>query len=170
MDQFDAEFDRLFEQHFAQLFRYLDRSLGDAQLAADLAQETFVRLFDRGEMPDEPIAWLITVAANLLRDDKRRTTRRLRLLASAPADVPHAAAAPDPADAIDQAERRDQVRAALARLAPRDRDALLLRHSGYSYREIALALGITETGVGTVLLRAGASFRKAYQELHGDPD
>jgi RNA polymerase sigma-70 factor (ECF subfamily) len=170
MDQFDAEFDRLFEQHFARLFRYLDRSLGDAQLAADLAQEAFVRLFDRGEMPDEPIAWLITVAANLLRDDKRRTTRRLRLLARAPDDVPHATAPPDPAAAIDQAERRDQVRAALARLAPRDRDALLLRHSGYSYREIALALGITETGVGTVLLRAGASFRKAYQELHGDPD
>ena len=168
--EFDAAVARLFEQDFPRLFRYLDRALGDPELAADLAQTTFVRLLERGEMPDQPIAWLITVATNLLRDDRRRSARRLRLIAETPDDVPHGTDLPDPALSVDRDERREQVRAALARLTARDREVLLLRHSGFSYREIADALGITETSVGTVLLRAGASFRKVFEELHGDPD
>jgi DNA-directed RNA polymerase specialized sigma24 family protein len=42
---------------------------------------------------------------------------------------------------------------------------LLLRHGGYSYREIAAALGLAETSVGTTLVRASHAFRAAYQEL-----
>lgn len=161
---------RLYHERFASLFRYLDRRTGDAQLAADTAQEAFVRLFQRGAMPEEPAAWLVTVAHNLLRDDRRRTGRRLRLLEAGPVDVPGPTAVSDPAAEADAEERRHQVRAALSRLAARDRDALLLRHSGYSYREIAVALQLTETSVGTILLRAGAGFRRAYEEMHGAPD
>jgi RNA polymerase sigma-70 factor (ECF subfamily) len=168
--RFETLLARLYHERFASLFRYLDRRTGDAQLAADTAQEAFVRLFQRGAMPEEPAAWLVTVAHNLLRDDRRRVGRRLRLLESSPADVPGPTAAPDPSDQADAEERRHQVRAALSRLSSRDGDALLLRHAGYSYREIAVALQLTETSVGTILLRAGAGFRKAYEEMHGAPD
>jgi DNA-directed RNA polymerase specialized sigma24 family protein len=58
------------------------------------------------------------------------------------------------------------VRAALDRPTLRDRQALLLRHGGYSYREIAAALGLAETSVGTTLVRAGQAFRAAFQEMH----
>jgi RNA polymerase sigma-70 factor (ECF subfamily) len=167
---FEASLARLYRERFAALFRYLDRRTGDAQLAADAAQEAFVRLFERGAMPDEPAAWLVSVAHNLLRDDQRRSGRRLRLLEAEPLDVPGPAARPDPAAAADEAERRAQVRVALERLTPRDRDALLLRHSGYNYREIAAALDLAPTSVGTILLRAGTAFRRAYEELHGEPD
>lgn len=168
--QFEAEVNRLYRLEFARVYRYIDRSLDDPQLATDITQEAFIRLCDRGAIPDDPAAWLITVATNLLRDDRRRTSRRLRLLKRTPENVPQAAPAPDPAVAVDRAELRLQVRAALNQLDPRDRDGLLLRHSGYSYREIALALDIAETSVGTILLRASARFRTIYQELHGDPD
>jgi len=62
------------------------------------------------------------------------------------------------------------VRAALDRLTPRDRQALLLRHAGYSYREIAAALHLAEGSVGTMLVRAGQVFRAAFKEMHGAPD
>jgi len=167
---FEAELTRLYEKQFPSLYRYLDRTLGDSQLATDIAQEAFIRLFDRGSMPDEPVAWLITVVNNLVRDDYRRTGRRLRLLERAGYNVGHSTSSPDAATKLDQQERREQVHAALNHLNARDRQALLLRHSGYSYREVAVALGITETSVGTILLRAGALFREVYEELHGKPD
>ena len=167
---FESALTRLYEKQFPALYRYLDRTLGDGQLATDIAQEAFIRLFDRGSMPDEPVAWLITVVNNLVRDDYRRTGRRLRLLEQAGYNVGHSATSPDATTRLDQEERREQVRTALTRLSLRDRQALLLRHSGYSYREVAVALGITETSVGTILLRAGALFREVYEELYGKPD
>jgi RNA polymerase sigma-70 factor (ECF subfamily) len=169
-DSFGAALAQLYHERFRSLFRYLDRLSGDAQLAADVAQEAFFRLFQRGSMPDEPAAWLVTVASNLLRDDRRRVGRRLRLLEAASGGVPAASPPVDPAAAADREERRALVRAALVRLGERDREALLLRHAGYSYREIAGALGLAEASVGTILLRAGALFRSAYEEMHGAPD
>lgn len=167
---FQAGLDRLFRERFPALYRYLHRLSGDRALAEDIAQEAFIRLFDRAEMPDEPVAWLITVATNLLRDDRRKTGRRLRLMERAGTDVGGNATAIDPASEVVQAERRQQVRAALDTLALRDREVLLLRHSGFSYREIGAALGMPEVSVGTTLSRAGAAFRRSYEELHGEPD
>ncbi len=162
-DAFEIALTRLYRERFAGLRRYLERSLDDPQHATDIAQEAFIRLFERGSMPTEPAAWLVTVANNLVRDDVRRRGRRLRLLE---ATGPVAMGEPTPGveARFERDERRAQVRRALARLAPRDRDALLLRHSGFSYREIATALSIAETSVGTTLARAGAAFRAAWEE------
>jgi RNA polymerase sigma factor (sigma-70 family) len=166
---FEEAFRALYHARFEGLYRYLDRLTGDPDLASDVAQEAFIRLHARGEMPDQPVGWLVTVANNLVRDEHRVTGRRLRLVAEQPQRVPLGAPA-DPADDLERAERIGAVRAALETLTLRDRQALLLRHSGYSYREIADALGLAETSVGTTLVRAGQAFRAAYQELHGAPD
>jgi RNA polymerase sigma-70 factor (ECF subfamily) len=158
-EPFDVLFRRLFDEQFPSLFRYLHRLTGDADLAEDIAQEAFVKLYQRGAMPDDMRGWMGAVANNLLRDDKRTSKRRLRLLASQPEDVT-AGSSPEFADeAVLSDERRDAVRAALGRLPERDRKMLLLRHEGYSYREIAHALGITETSVGSLLLRATSAFQ-----------
>jgi RNA polymerase sigma-70 factor (ECF subfamily) len=166
---FDDAFRALYDARYAGLYRYLDRLTGDAEQAADIAQEAFIRLHGRGEMPDEPMAWLVTVANNLVRDEHRLVGRRLRILTEQPERVPLGALA-DPADDLDRAERIGAVRAALETLTERERQALLLRHSGYSYREIAAALGLAETSVGTTLVRAGQAFRAAFQERHGAPE
>ena len=49
------------------------------------------------------------------------------------------------------------------RLAERDRQMLLLRADGYAYRELAAALGLNESSVGTLLARAKRAFREAYE-------
>ena len=162
-DDFEASFRTAFATRFPELYRYLDRLCGDAALASDVAQETFVRLFGRGEMPDDLRAWLVSVAHNLLRDEYRRNDRQLRLLASRVA-VERIGEAPPEADAeLLREERRAAVRALLDTLPERDRRLLLLRHAGYSYREIAEALGIAATSVGTLLARATAAFERALQ-------
>jgi RNA polymerase sigma factor (sigma-70 family) len=169
-DSFDAVFSQLFEQRFASLFRYLMRLTDDRELASDLAQEAFVRLYRRGTLPDTPGAWLVTVAHNLLRDLRRSGRRRLTLLAARlERGIDRERASGAEGEVLAQ-ERREQVRAALDRLSDRDRRALLLRHSGHSYREIASALSVAESGVGTMLIRASQAFRRAYEEIHGAPD
>ena len=160
-ESFDAIFRRLFDEQFPSLFRYLHRLTGDADLAEDIAQEVFVKLYQRGAMPDDSRGWMGAVANNLLRDDKRTSKRRLRLLASRPDDLTSGSSPEFADEAVLSDERRDAVRAALGRLPERDRKMLLLRHEGYSYREIAHSLGITETSVGSLLLRATSAFQAA---------
>lgn len=160
---FEAEFRRLFDERFASLYRYLDRLSGDPELAADLAQEAFVRLYERGRLPDDPRAWLAAVAANLLRDEQRRAARRRRILVRHPDETPIGAPAAPPDEQLASAVERTQVRAALDALPERDREMLLLRHEGYSYREVARALGVRETSVGVMLARATDAFRAAFE-------
>jgi len=167
---FEARFRQAFTERFDGLFRYLDRLSGDPDLAAEIAQETFVRLHQRGEMPDSVGAWLVSVANNLCRDERRRRQRRRRLLASRPPDATMGDGWPTPDGEVVGAERRGMVRAALATLPLRDQQILLLRHTGFSYREIAAGLGLPESSIGTWLARASAAFRAAFLRRHGAPE
>jgi RNA polymerase sigma factor (sigma-70 family) len=58
---------------------------------------------------------------------------------------------------------RAAVRRALAEVPERQRECLLLRHSGYSYAEIAETLGIAIGSVGVLLARAEHAFRTTYR-------
>ncbi|MFL5531637.1 MAG: sigma-70 family RNA polymerase sigma factor [Gemmatimonadales bacterium] len=162
--EFDALFSELFEREFPRLFRYLDRLSGEPDLAADLAQEAFVRLNDRAEMPDHPPLWLITVALNLFRNVKTTRSRRRRLLTATRLEATLADSPPNPAESVQAEETRAQVRHVIDQLEDRDRQLLLLRAEGYSYRDMATVLGLNENSVGTLLARAKRAFREAYQE------
>ena len=167
---FEAGFSQVFSQRFAPLFRYLARLTGDKDLASDLAQDAFVRLYRRGELPLGVGAWLVTVAHNQLRDQQRSVRRRLRLLVTGRERVPTPTPAVEPHVEVLAAEQRQRVRAVLTRLTERDQQILLLHHSDFSYREISVVLDIVESGVGTTLRRAEAAFRQAFEETYGAPD
>lgn len=160
---FEREFRQVFEDRFVSLYRYLDRLSGDPALAADVAQETFVRLYWRGAIPDNPRQWLVTVAHNLLRDSRRSVARHLRLLARRDAGTTMGDAPLAPDAALIAEETRQVVRAALNTMPERDRRLLLLRQEGYSYRELASLLSVPESNVGTLLARAKNAFRAALE-------
>lgn len=162
--EFTREVEALFATHFERLRRTLGRLSGDTALASDLAQEAFVRLYARGSLPDTPPAWLITVALNLLRNERTTRARRERLLTPARSEalLSELPGRPDEA-AQDDAERR-RVRKALDRLPERERQLLLLQAEGYRYHEIAAALELNETSIGVLLARARRAFRAAYGE------
>ena len=166
---FHDHFVELFNTQFPRLYRYLDRLSGEPELAADLAQEAFVRLYRRGSSPDAPEAWLITVATNLFRNARSTRARRVRLLTTARGEAVLADPAPSPAQAVETVESRQRVRMAIDRLPERERRLLLLRAEGYSYRDIATALDLNEASVGTLLARAKRAFRGVYGETADAP-
>lgn len=161
---FHDRFVEEFNTHFHRVYRCLDRLSGDPELAADLAQEAFVKLYRRGSLPDAPGAWLISVAMNLFRNETSLRSRRRRLLTLARGQGVHSDPPPSPERAAGAQEARDRVRFALDRLPERDRRLLLLRAEGYRYREIAAVLDVNPASVGTLLARARVAFREAYAE------
>lgn len=157
-----VDFEAAYKSHWTPLLRYVDRMVGDADLAADVVQEAFIRLMGQA-LPDEEVRrWLFTVAMNLVRDDARMTARRRRLLSQRyrQADVSH-----DPEELPDQsivrAERVAAVRAALAEMPERDRRLLLMREEGFRYAEIAEVIEVAPGSVGTLLARALRRFTEA---------
>lgn len=144
----------LFEEHYPALYRYLVRLTGDADAAADAAQEAFVRLVERAPREGATRAWLFTVATNAAREAARTRNRRFRILQGAPERVPLADPPPDAARALETKELRLAVQAALLELPERDRTILLMREEGFSHREIADAAGTTVKSVGTMIARA----------------
>ncbi len=164
---FHQQFTAAFDANFARLYRFLDRLSGEPELADDLAQEAFVRLYRRGSMPDAPAAWLISVAMNLFRNSRTTRNRRQRLLTAARAAQAHADPPPAPDLAVIAEETRRRVRATVDGMPDRERRLLLLQAEGFSYREIAAGLELQEASVGTLLARARQLFRERYA---GGPD
>ena len=143
----------LFENHHEALYRYLVRLSGDPDVAADAAQEAFVRLLQRPPLAAAERAWLFKVGTNYVLDSRRTSARRGRLLdgrvESTMGDPPG-----DPHASLEADERRRAVMAALARLSDKERVAILMREEGFAHREIAEAVGTTTGSVGTLLARA----------------
>jgi RNA polymerase sigma-70 factor (ECF subfamily) len=166
-----SRFDALFERLYPGLFGLAYRVLGDRLEAEDTLQEAFLRLADAAvlQRPDDEVAaWLRRVCLNLSANRRRAAYRaqqrlervgRLELV-----DGPGAFGVPT--SEVERHEAQAEVRRALAELPERQRDCLLLRHSGYSYGEIAATLGIAVGSVGVLLARAEHAFRAVYE---GEP-
>ena len=103
-------------------------------------------------------AWLFKTATHLIRDRYRVDSNRQRLLAANPV---RPSESETPERSLARSEDRARARAALESMSPRDREILLMRYSGFSYREIAEAVGVATTSVGTLLARAERRFERA---------
>ena len=159
-----VDWDQLYRATYQDLVRFLHRMVWDADLAQDLAQETFVRALKNN--PEKPRSWLFAVAANLARDEARTAIRRKRhlVLIKTEARVAQEAVRESP-DSAEQAERSTRVRSALERLSDRDREVLLLWDADLSYDEIAEQIGLSRGAIGTTLARARRRLVAEYEEL-----
>jgi RNA polymerase sigma-70 factor (ECF subfamily) len=152
------------------LFGYIARRLGRG-LAEDLTAQVFVEALESWPRFDPargtPKTWLFAIATNLIRTHLRREQRALELYARSGVD-------PIAEDPMRAAEARvlaedewPRVAAALAELAPMDRDVLLLHcWADLDYHDIALALGLP---VGTVSSKMNRVRRKLRKRLGGEP-
>lgn len=160
-----VDWSEVYRTTFEDLVRFLHRKVWDADRASDLAQETFVRAL--GKEPENPRAWLFTVAGNLARDEARSDTRRRRYLKLIKSEAA-TRSAPDPAEQLERRQRAERVKRALERLSERDREILLLWDGGLAYEEIARETGLSPRAIGTTLARARRRLVRAYDELEDE--
>ncbi len=157
-------FATLVEHHKDRLIGYLTRMTGCRDRAEEVAQETFVRLFqtlDRFDDQGNLAAYLFRIATNLVRSEERRK-RRWRLLTPFLGHHKSTAQSSPSREALASEEQR-QVQAALGALELPFRAPLVLREiEGLSYGEIAKVL---ETSEGTVKSRIHRGKQKLKERL-----
>jgi RNA polymerase sigma-70 factor, ECF subfamily len=142
----EADFERLYRASYHRVVRTLVGIVGSQAAAEDCTQEAFAKALRawptwRGDVPAE--AWLYRIALNTAISHRRR--EQIRELPS----LLRRLGAPQPErDPAAQAHERTII-SELRRLKPKQSAALVLRHyHGYTNREIAAALGVSERTVG----------------------
>jgi RNA polymerase sigma factor (sigma-70 family) len=157
----------VFRRDYRRIVAVAGRVLGGSRdECEDVAQEVFLA-FGRSSVPAEEASGWLTVAAvhtalNHLRSGRRRASREESAAVSDATVRPPVA--PDVADVVVTAEERTRVRTALGARPEKQAAALVLRHSGLSYAEVATALSMSPGSVGTTVRRAESALRK---ELNG---
>ena len=153
-----ASFEALFRREYPRVVAIAHRIVRDTDEAEDVAQDVFVSFYrkhpaDAGYAP----AWLHAAAAhtalNAIRSRERRGKRETLHAREHDRTV-------DPQSAAETSETRAEVRVALSRMDERAASLLALRYSGLSYDEIAAALGLRKSSIGTLLSRAEDAFRR----------
>ncbi|QJY50749.1 sigma-70 family RNA polymerase sigma factor [Pseudonocardia broussonetiae] len=161
-----TDLEEVFRAAYPRVVAVAARVLGSRHEAEDVAQEVFLSFARTAVPPGEAAGWLSVAAAhtalNHLRTGRRRAARE-----SAVDGGP--GVQPDVADAVVTLEERRRVRSALARLPRRQAVALVLRHSGLSYAEVAAALDLSPGSVGTTVRRAETALREELTR-HAPPD
>jgi RNA polymerase sigma-70 factor (ECF subfamily) len=165
-------FDEAFTLHHRSVFRTARAIVHDAGLAEDVTQEVFLRLYrNLDSTPGEELlrAWLLrvtmNVARNTLRGQSRATAREDEYAKMAEATGWFTVTAPE-----EDYERRTEIeeaRRALDKIREPMRSALLLKQQGLSYREIANALSLNETNVGSLIARGRKEFVRLYGKIGG---
>lgn len=147
-----AAFGMLFDRHARAVYNHCFRLTASWSAAEDLTQSTFLQAWRRRAAVrlehDSALPWLLAVATNVTRNERRGLRRRLRLAGRVPADHPAADHADDVAARVDDERRMAEVLAAVARLPRAQREAVALCvWSGVSYPDAAAVLGIAEGSV-----------------------
>jgi RNA polymerase sigma-70 factor (ECF subfamily) len=148
----------LYCEHRGWLFNWLRRKLGSSDNAADLTQDTFLRIIASRDTLlgiREPRAFLVTTANRLMADRARRKLIEdayLRELALAAA---HQAGHPSPEQILETVQALTQIEAVLDGLADKPRQAFLLHYlDGDTQQQIANQLGVSERMVRKYLVQA----------------
>jgi RNA polymerase sigma factor (sigma-70 family) len=159
----EADFRAVFLLHYSRIVGILVRLLGDHAQAEEIANDTFLRLYcQRGLQTSGNVGgWIYRTATNLGIDSLRASTRRRRHEESAGRLIERTTDG-TPLDDLMRRERCQRVRAVLASIRPAQAQLLILRNSGLSYKELAEAVDVKMSGIGTMLNRAEEEFRKHY--------
>jgi RNA polymerase sigma-70 factor (ECF subfamily) len=160
------DFESFFHVHYERIARAIVRVVRDPARAEEIAVEAFWKFWRNPKIVQggQPAAWLYRTAVRMALDELRKQARRIRH-ESEQANRPPAQT-PEEAHAIE--EERNRVRLILASLDARQAELLLLRSNDLSYAEVAAALDLNPSSVGTLISRAQQAFRKEYVKQYGE--
>ncbi|WP_369372911.1 RNA polymerase sigma factor [Promicromonospora sp. Populi] len=152
--------EELFAAHATAVYRYARSRLPAAE-TDDVVAEVFAIVWRKGELPDNPRAWLLGVARRVMANQARARHRRIAL-------VERVRAHPEPAgqDEVRLTGELDELRRAMALLRPADREVIaLLGAAELSTAEVAQVMGCTTAVAATRVHRARRRLRAAYEKL-----
>jgi RNA polymerase sigma-70 factor (ECF subfamily) len=147
------DFDLFFEDERERLFKALYFVAGNKHDAEELAQEAFLKLWERWDeidRIDDPTAYLFRIALNAFRLRRRRAAMAVRKML--PVE--------EPPDGFQEAEMRADVRSLLLRVTPRQRAAILLVDVlGYSSEQAADILRVRPSTVRSLATQGRRTLR-----------
>jgi len=153
-----AEFEGLYQRHAREVWALAYARWMDADMALDIVQEAFLRLWKHWEAGEEeiqnPRAWLMRVARNLAEDYAKSAFRRN---GTTPPQLMNGVHSKEmqPLENLERQEAFAQLRTLLEELPTGDRDILTFRYAlDYDAQQIAEILGINATAVHMRLSRA----------------
>lgn len=156
-----ASYNDLIHRHQDAVFGFMLKMTGNWHEAADLTQDTFLRAYRKLDSYDPRFAcrsWLIAIAANLAKNRFRGFFRRRRMEQAFAAGSNGSLASP-PVD-----PRVEELREVMMQIPEKLRGPLVLKHlEGYSYQEIARALGIS---VSAAKMRVARARDEIVRRLH----
>jgi RNA polymerase sigma-19 factor, ECF subfamily len=162
--------DEALGRHWAPLFRYACRMVEDTDLAEDLVQEGFLRLWERRRRLDPSAlrAYLYRIVHNLALDELRRRRRHRAWELVAPRETVPAPRTPVTGGAVPSAD--EAMAYAIDALPPRRRQAFVLAYlHRMSYREAAEVMGVSPATVKNQIAAALAALRATLEPLRPDP-
>ncbi|MDO3411776.1 sigma-70 family RNA polymerase sigma factor [Saccharibacillus sp. CPCC 101409] len=154
-------FRAVFLEYYPGVRRKLIAMVKNEAAAEDLAQEVFLRLYRNP--PDDPRvigAWLHRVLTRLAYDHTDKLVRQRKLQEKQERYFDREKTWESGEETLVRSEDRERMTELLGELPERDRQALLLRYSGYSYAEIAEEIRVNPPRVGSLLSRAADKLRK----------
>lgn len=149
-------FDEVYREYFRRIYNYVFCRVNNYHDADDLCSEIFVKIYANlnhyhAEKAPLPV-WIFRIARNTVIDHYRRGLRSATPLDVIP-DLSDSRPGPD--DRVAFCEMWQQLREALDSLSIREREIIALKFwSGFSNREVAQFLGISESNTGVILFRA----------------
>ena len=165
----DLALNEIMDRWQRRLTSYLLRAIGNETVAVDLAQETFVRVYQSREKyqpKGEFSTWLFAIATNLLRQHfrwlKRHPTVSMDSVEPGCDDPPLSAHLPaEDSNNVERDERARIVKDAVTALPPDLREAVLLfEYEDLSHEQISKIAGCSKKAVETRLYRARALLRE----------
>ncbi|MEX2116309.1 MAG: sigma-70 family RNA polymerase sigma factor [Bacteroidota bacterium] len=168
----EMAFEELVRRYHRQVANIIYLTLGSRKDVEDLAQDVFVRVHGslrRVSVETTLFSWIYRIAVNIAIDEVRR--RKIRKIVSMdflaePGGTQYEPRDPGRAsDRVLAGEKREQILAALQRLSPAHRAALVLReYEDLSYAEIAETLGISEQAVKSRIFRAREEMKRLLKD------
>jgi RNA polymerase sigma factor (sigma-70 family) len=163
-----VELERIATRYYDRLVRFFKRRNSSVEDAADLAQDTFARLWSTDlRQVRKPESFLFTTALNLLRDRARSAQARHAALSVSAEEAQLICPAPQAERILDGEQRMRVLEAALRELSPKCRAVFVLFHfDGLSQRDVADRLHISVSMVEKYVGQAVGHCQKRLNELN----
>ncbi len=161
-------FAELYEEFMPKVYRFVRYRVSDTQVTEDLTSGVFEKAlvnFERYSSDKASFStWIFSIARNTVIDYYRARGRR-RMTSLEESEIVVVSKEPTPVETLEKQDEKARLRACVSGLSPQEQEIISMKFgAGQNNRQIATALGMSESNVGTKLYRAVRKLRDSFQE------